>query len=170
MKKHVALPMAVLMALVLLDSHVDLVERDGRKALLVNNRLHDVQGWLAETGNRLVRRCDQPPTPADADARAWLDAVKQFSPPDSLDARLVRSWQLQDWAVVQVHFPHLKPALVVLQNDPDWQVLPQAVWSGSTAPWRVNDFVRRYLQQQAPAVPAGLLACVEVEPLDFMAQ
>ena len=87
----------------------------------------------------------------------------------SQDGRLVHAWQLGPWAVAEVHFSRLKPTLVVLHQAPDWRVRPQAVWSGSTAPWRVNDFVRRYLQQQAPEVPAELLACIDVEPLHFTA-
>lgn len=169
MKQHVALTVAVLTAVLVLDSHVDLTQRDGRTALLVNGRLHDVQGWLAETGNRFFRRCEAVLTPGDADAQALLNAVRSYSPPDSQDGRLVQAWQMGEWAVAEVHFSRLKPTLVVLQQAPDWRVWPQAVWSGSTAPWRVNDFVRRYLQQQAPEVPPGLLACVDVEPLHFTA-
>lgn len=169
MKKHVALTVAALTAVVVLDSHVDLVQRDGRTALMVNGRLHDVRGWLAETGNRLVRRCEPVRPPNDADAQILLNAVRGYSPPDSQDGRLVHAWQLGPWAVAEVHFSRLKPTLVVLHQAPDWRVRPQAVWSGSTAPWRVNDFVRRYLQQQAPEVPAELLACIDVEPLHFTA-
>lgn len=169
MKKHVALTVAVITAVLVIDSHVDLTERDGRTALLVNGRLHDVHGWLAETGNRIVRRCEAVRPPADADAQAMLSAVRGYSPPDSHDGRLVQAWQLGTWAVAEVHFSRLKPTLVVLRQTPQWRVLPQAVWSGSTAPWRVNDFVRRYLQQQAPEVPGELLACMDVEPLHFTA-
>ena len=168
MKKHVALTVAVLTALLVLDSHIDLVQRDARMALQVNGRLHDVQGWWAETGNRVLRRCTAVQPPAPADAQALLGAVRAYSPPDSQDGRLVQAWQLQRWAVAEVHFSRLKPTLVVLQQDADWRVLPQAVWSGSTAPWRVNDFVRRYLQRQAPEVPPALLACVDVNPLHFV--
>lgn len=169
MKKHVALIVATLTAVAVLDSHVDLVQHDDRMVVQVNGRLHDVQGWLAETGNRLTRRCDAIQTPQPADAQALLEAVRAYSPPDSLDGRLVQAWQLGPWAVAEVHFSRLKPTLVVLQQAPAWRVQPQAVWSGSTAPWRVNDFVRRYLRQQAPELPAPLLDCVEVEPLDFLA-
>ena len=169
MKKHVALTVAVLTAVLVLDSHVDLVQRDGRTALQVNGRLHDVQGWWAETSNRLRRHCAAVQPPAQADAQALISAVRAYSPPDSQDGRLVQAWQLGRWAVAEVHFSRLKPTLVVLQQTTEWRVLPQAVWSGSTAPWRVNDFVRRYLQQQAPALPPDLLACVEVEPLHFVA-
>jgi len=169
-KKHVALTVAVLTDVLVIDSHVDLTERDGRTALLVNGRLHDVQGWLAETSNRIVRRCEAVRPPGDADAQALLKAVSGYSPPDSQDGRLVQAWQLGQWAVAEVHFSRLKPTLVVLHQDPDWRVWPQAVWSGSTAPWRVNDFVRRYLQRQAPKVPSELMACVEVDPLHFLVQ
>jgi len=169
MKKRVALTVALLTAALVFDSHVDLVERDSRTVVQVNGRLHDVQGWLAETGQRLTRRCQAVQTPAPADAQALLAAVRAYSPPDSADGQLVQAWQLEDWAVAEVHFSRLKPTLVVLQRAPDWRVHPQAVWSGSTAPWRVNDFVRRYLRQQAPDLPGTLLHCVEVEPLRFLA-
>lgn len=169
MKKPVGLTVALLTAALVLDSHVDLVERDQRALLQVNGRLHDVQGWLAETGNRLTRRCQAVQAPSPADAQALLDAVRAYSPPDSADGRLVQAWQRQNWAVAEVHFSRLKPTLVVLQQAPTWRVLPQAVWSGSTAPWRVNDFVRRYLRQQAPDLPEALLDCLEVEPLRFLA-
>jgi hypothetical protein len=167
-KRHVALSVALLTALLVLQSHVEPVERDGRTALLVSGRLHDVQGWWAESVNRLTRRCTPVQAPDPAQAQALLAAVRQYSPPDSRDARLQQAWQLGDWAIAEVHFARLKPTLVVLQRAPGWQVLPQAVWSGSTAPWRIHDFVRRYLRQQAPGVPEALLACLELEPMHFV--
>jgi len=167
-KKHVALIVAAVTAVAVVHSHVDLVQRDERTVVQVNGRLHDVQGWLAETGNRLTRRCEAIKPPSPEDAHAMLQAVRAYSPPDSWDGRLLQAWQLGPWAVAEVHFSRLKPTLVVLQQAPTWRVQPQAVWSGSTAPWRVNDFVRRYLRQQAPDLPAALLDCVEVEPLHFL--
>ena len=74
-----------------------------------------------------------------------------------------------DWAIAEVEFKTLNPSLVVLRQSTQqgsrmWRVQERAVWSGSTAPWHSGHFVRRYLRQQAPDMPEGLLQCVVVDP------
>jgi hypothetical protein len=170
MKKHVALSLATLLAVLLIDSHVDLVERDQRKLLLVNGRLHDTQGWLSEAVNRLTRRCDRVQAPDSVQGAALVAAVRAHSPPDSSDALLVQAWYVGDWAIAELSFSRLKPTVVLLQQQAGWQVHPQAIWSGSTAPWRVNDFVRRFLHMKAPGVPTSLLACLDLDPSQYTAQ
>lgn len=178
MKRHVAAIVAVLTAILVIDSHVDWVRQDGMPLLAVNGQRVDVLGWTAEQWLALRRDCtslSQWPSDSPAEnnrdspnAQAMLTAIQQHSLPDSQSARWLQLQQLGDWSVAEVAFDTLKPTLVVLHlQDGRWQVQDQAVWSGSTAPWHSGNFVRRYLRQQAPDLPQALLDCISVDPARY---
>ncbi len=167
MKRHVATVLALLTSLVVIDSHVDWEQLDGRGLLSVNGQRHDVQGWASERFRAWQSDCTAlPPLPPDSPtAQTVLAVVQQHSPPDSLSARALQLRRLNDWVLAELSFDTLKPTLVVLRlQDGGWRVQDQAVWSGSTAPWHSGDFVRRYLHRQAPELPQTLLACMAIDP------
>lgn len=170
MKRHVAAIVAVLTALLVIDSHVDWVRQDGQQLLEINGQRWDLRGWAAEQLRHVRRDCASATTwPADSPtALAVLSVIQQHSLPDSLSARWLQLVQSGDWGVAEVAFDTLKPTLVVLHlQDGRWQVQDQAVWSGSTAPWHSGNFVRRYLRQQAPDLPQALLDCISVDPARY---
>lgn len=171
MKKHVAVILVVLTSTLVLDSHVDWVRQDGEPLMEISGQRFDLHGWAAERWRQLRQDCSALPLlPLDsADAQAGLVAIAAHSPPDSRSARPLQWQQLEDWAVAEVAFDTLNPSLVVLRQSTQqgsrmWRVQERAVWSGSTAPWHSGHFVRRYLRQQAPDMPEGLLQCVVVDP------
>ena len=170
MKRHVAAVVALITSLLVIDSHVDWVRQDGRPLLAVNGQHWDLHGWAAEQLLQLRRDCTPVNTwPSDSPTgRAILSEIQQHSLPDSQSAHALQLLQLDDWGVAEVDFETLKPSLVVLRLQAgQWRVQDQAVWSGSTSPWQSGDFVRRYLQQQAPELPQALLACVSVDPARY---
>ncbi len=170
MKRHVAAFVAALTALLVIDSHVDWVQLDGRQLLEINGQRWDLDGWASEQLLQTRRDCAPVSTwPQDSStAHAVLSVIQQHSLPDSQSARWLQLKQLGDWSVAEVDFDKLQPTLVVLRlQGGQWRVQDPAVWSGSTAPWHSGDFVRRYLRQQAPDLPQTLLACVSVDPARY---
>ena len=56
----------------------------------------------------------------------------------------------------------LDPAIVALhQVATGLQVQTESVWSGDTGPWAAPVFIRRWLRQQVPALPASLVVCLD---------
>jgi hypothetical protein len=167
MKRHVAAIVALVTALLVIDSHVGWVSQDGGKLLEVSGQRFDLRGWAAEQTRAWQSDCNALPMPSlnSPTAQAILLAIQQHSLPDSRSARLLQLLQQDVWSVAEVAFDTLNPSLVVLRlQDGQWRVQDQAVWSGSTAPWHSGNLVRRYLREQAPALPQALLDCVKVDP------
>ena len=167
MKRHVAAIVALITTLLVVDSHVDWVSQDGGKLLEVNGQRFDLRGWAAERARVWQSDCNALSTlpPNSPTAQAILLAIQQHSLPDSRSARMLQLLQQGGWSVAEVAFDTLNPSLVVLRLQGDqWRVQDRAVWSGSTAPWHSGDLVRRYLREQAPALPKALLNCLQVDP------
>ena len=170
MKRHVAAILVLLTTAMVIDSHVDWERLDGRRLLVLSGQPFDVTGWAAEQALAWRRDCSQlAPLQMDSPAADQVLAViRQHSLPDSQSARGLQIRQLGDWALAEVAFESLKPALVVLRlQGGQWRVQDRAVWSGSTAPWNSAHFVRRYLRQQAPDLPQVLLDCTDIDPVRY---
>ena len=173
MKRHVAATVALITALLVIDSHVDWVSQDGGQLLEVNGQRFDLRGWAAEQTRAWHSDCSAL-TPLSSlstnspASQAILDAIQQHSLPDSRSARLLQLLQQDGWSVAEVAFDTLNPSLVVLRlQGAQWRVQDRAVWSGSTAPWHSGDLVRRYLREQAPALPQALIDCIKVDPARY---
>lgn len=172
MKRHVAATVLGVLAVLIVDSHLDWVQLDHRTLLQVNGQSVDVQGWTAEQWRQLRKDCRRVNKEAttSATAHAVLQVIAQHSPPNSLEAQLLQ-WHTQaDWGLAEVEFKTLSPSIVVLhQTDGRWQIQDNAVWSGSTAPWNAADFVRRYVRQKAPQMPQALLDCMAIDERRYAA-
>lgn len=160
MKKHVSLTLLLVTALGVLNAHVDLPELDGRRFVHAQARLYDPLGWLQDHWTRLTRRCASAETVAQERAQQALRAIQDFSPPDSHSARLMQLQAAGPWLLAEVEFERLSPAVVLLREAAGrTEVQGQAIWSGSTAPWRPAPLIRSHLANRAPDVPATLVAC-----------
>lgn len=162
MKKHVALTLLLLTTLGVLNAHVDLPEVDGRRFVLMQGKLHDPMGWLQDHWTQAVRRCVgvQSVEAHSAAGQSSLHAIQAFSPPDSQSAKLLQVLVHGDWMLAEVEFEQLNPAVVLLQKTPTQvQVVGNAVWSGSTEPWRPAPLIRRHLGANAPDMPPALREC-----------
>lgn len=162
MKKHVALTLLLLTTLGVINAHVDLPEVDGRRFVLAQGKLHDPLGWFEDQWTQSLRRCGavRRLDSNSNDVQASLRAIQAFSPPDSQSARLLQVLAHSDWLLAEVEFERLNPAVVLLRKNPTQvQVVGDAVWSGSTEPWRPAPLIRRHLSAKAPELPRALLEC-----------
>lgn len=164
MKKHVALTLLALTTLGVLNAHVDLPEHDGRRFVLSEGRLHDPIGWAEDAWTRIWRNCGavvEAPPSSDIALNA-LQVIRTFSPPDSQSARLLQLQVIDGWLLAELEFDTLSPAVVPLRiQDSAPAVLDQAIWSGSTEPWRPAPLIRRHIQTRSPQMPAALLDCLQ---------
>ena len=129
MKRHVAAVVALLSAVLVVDSHVDWVSHDGAQLMEVNGQRFDLPGWGREQALKLRRDCSSvPPLASDtATARAVLAVIQQHSLPDSRSARALQVRQLGEWSITEVAFDTLNPSLVVLHwQDGQWRVQDRA--------------------------------------------
>jgi hypothetical protein len=172
MKRHVAATLLGVIGLLVMDSHIDWVRQDHGTLLEINGQKFDPQGWMAEHWRSWRRDCQRvrAEAPDTATAQAVLQTIQQHSLPDSLEAQLLQLQLQADWAIAELAFETLNPSIVVLRRHGGvWRIQDTAVWSGSTAPWQTANFVRRYLQQQAPELPPALIDCVPIEARRYAA-
>jgi hypothetical protein len=156
---------AVVLAVMLVGlplSHLEIEDFDDSWLLRVDGRPVDVAGYLSERYTQLTRHCRhvQALSPSDPLHAQALHAVVQYSPPDSLSARIVQASRQGDWVLAQVKFRQLQDAVVLLHASAQGlEIAKGGVWSGTTCPLRPEPLIRRYLQGKVPAAPADLTAC-----------
>jgi hypothetical protein len=170
MTRHVAATLLVLTTLGVINTHVDVEAQDGRYFGVWQGQKHDVMGWVTEGSNQLWRDCNAVQRlPSDSPMAAQVLAlIRDYSPPDSRQAKLVSLQRQGDWLMAELAFAKLNPAVVVLRDASDGLTLPErAVWSGSTAPWQPGPRIRDHLQRQVPEVPVSLLACYDPANIDL---
>ncbi len=164
MKRHVALTLLIVTALGVLNAHVDLPRIDGRRFVAAQGQLYDPLGWLEDQVNAWSRQCRsvQRVDLQHPDAQTALLRIGAFSPPDSHTARALQVLGAGPWWLVEVSFETLSPAVVTLHGEGDsMKIVGEAIWSGSTTPWRPAPQIRRYLLAAAPALPPELVACLD---------
>lgn len=166
MKRHVAAVLLAVTVAVVVDLHVDWRQADNGTLLRVGEQDLDVKGQARQAWTRLTRRCAEVRMLAADDARwtASLAAIRHYSPPDSLTARITVLSQQGEWLLAQVESDRLLPAVVTLKSQgPGAALVPQGVWSGNTAPWLATPLIRDYLVRQVPGLPRALVDCLDVD-------
>jgi hypothetical protein len=179
MQRRTAAACLVATSALLLLSQLRLLPQDQGVLLEVGGRPVDAAGQLLGAWLRLVRRCDTVTALADGSA-AWQEVQRTlagYSPPASLAARPVQvlSWGEGDaqWLLAEVRWGRadvapLEPAIVPLaRRGGDLQVQAGGVWSGDTGPWSAPVFIRRFLADRLPALPAPLRQCLDPQLLPF---
>jgi len=170
MKKHVAATLLAVVGVLVMDSHINWVPHDHGTLLEVSGQVFDPQGWTSEQWRQWRYDCQVSSSSIETPDNAGeiFQRIQEHSLPDSLEAQLLQLRSQGDWAMAEVAFKTLNPSIVVLQRvHGHWQIQDRAVWSGSTAPWHAGALVRRYLRQQAPALPEKLLACFAIDPARY---
>ena len=179
MRRSTAAACLVVASGLLLLSQLRLLPQDQGVLLEVSGRPVDAAGQLQGAWLRLVRRCGTVTTLADGSA-AWQEAQRVlagYSPPASLAARPVQvlSWGEGDaqWLLAEVRWggsaiAPLDPAIVPLaRRGGVLQVQAGGVWSGDTGPWSAPVFIRRFLADRLPALPAALSQCLDPQLRPF---
>lgn len=181
MRRSTAAACLVVASGLLLLSQLRLLPQDQGVLLEVSGRPVDAAGQLQGAWLRLVRRCGTVTALADGSA-AWQEAQRVlagYSPPASLAARPVQvlSWGEGDaqWLLAEVRWDGsaiaiapLDPAIVPLaRRGGNLQVQAGGVWSGDTGPWSAPVFIRRFLADRLPALPAPLRQCLDPQLRPF---
>lgn len=160
-------------------SQVRPLPQDQGLLLEVSGRPVDALGWLQGQWQHTWRDCRNVRRLAEG-SPAWDEArhsLARYSPPASLGARPLQllAWggDAAPWLLAEVVWDPparpglgapapLDPAIVPLaRQHGSWQVQAAGVWSGDTGPWFAPVFIRRYLAQRLPDLPADLLHCLD---------
>ena len=104
----------------------------------------------------------------DPKLRTVNTAIQSYSPPDSIPIKVIYVWTSGTWAIAEVEFEKLLPAVVLVKNlDTSATVIGDAIWSGLTKPWKSGPFIRAYLSQKSSDTPEALLNCFELQTDSF---
>ncbi len=178
-RRQALLALALAAPLLLAASMVRLLPQDQGLLLVVAGTPVDAAGRLQGAWQRLVRDCSAVQR-WPAGSAPWLQArqaLAAHSPPASHAARPLQLLQHGDWLLAEVLWDGpgtvpdapgtapaapLDPAIVPLRRTGgSLQVQSAGVWSGDTGPWVAPVFIRRWLQRQAPGLPADLALCLD---------
>jgi len=167
--------------LLLLASQLRLLPQDDGVLLAVAGRPIDAAGAWQARWQRLVRDCSGVRR-WPAGSATWLmaqQALAAHSPPASHGARPVQLLEdaSGDWLLAEVLWDNpaavpataatgasapLDPAIVPLRRSTAGMLVQTTgVWSGDTGPWQAPVFIRRWLRQQVPGLPAALPLCLD---------
>jgi hypothetical protein len=170
MKKRVSLAVLGLVLAGVVASHVSWEEKDNGYLLVIDGREVDVLGKLRNDWNRALRNCARVSFLSAQDPR-YVQAkatIQAYSPPQSSSAQLAGVWASGDWSLAEVEFAQLLPAVVLMHTvNGTTAIVPSAVWSGYTQPWKAAPHIRRYLNRQGGAAPRELFDCFEPQSASF---
>ena len=151
-------------------SHLSVRQKDNGYLLVVTEREIDVLGMAHEKWVRMTRQCGNvyKLNATSTQHQHILQTIQAYSPPDSGSANVVSLLTTDTWALAEVEFKELLPAVVVLQlSEGQPTIVSQAIWSGMTRPWLAAPHVRAYVSRQAPQVPPALLDCFDPQSKSF---
>jgi hypothetical protein len=161
--------LAALAAVLFVAGLVGAEQRDDGWLLKVGGAKLDLHGAAHVAWQNAWRDCRplQRASHGDPQAQAALQALREFSPPDSRSAALrqVDAWP-QGWWVLQAEFDRLEPVLVLVrESDGRAEVVAEGVWSSTTLPWNSAWRIRGFLAGRVPQAPRALLDCIDPLPL-----
>ena len=162
MSKRVSIYVLLLVSLGVFLSHVSVRKKDNGYVVAVDERELDVLGMAQQQWVQLRRNCTRVSTqPMHHAVRQTVQqAVQAYSPPHSSSARVLNLWSTEQWALAELAFDGLLPAVVLFKlNDGQAEIIPNAIWSGDTRPWLAVPLIRRYIKEKEPQAPAELLDC-----------
>jgi hypothetical protein len=150
--------------------HMEWTSSENGTLLVIDNRAFDFFGAVDNQWNRLTRSCHTVNrlTATQEKYQSALSLIKNYSPPNSMSAKIASAWSLDTWTLVEVEFADLLPAVVLIhtQNDQP-SIVPNAVWSGYTKPWKSAPYIRKYIFKNADGLPQALPDCFEPQSLSF---
>lgn len=117
---------------------------------MVDGREVDAIGVAQDKWVKLTQNCSRVRS-VDAqtpELLTLLQLIRGYSPPASESAQFIRVAISGNWASVEVKFKSKDLLPDVVLNDQTVQppkIVPNAIWSGETHPWRPAPFVRQYI-------------------------
>jgi hypothetical protein len=170
MNKKVSITLLFLLVPFVLLTHVSWSHKENGLMFNVDGRDVDFVGIIKNEWRMVTNTCKTVTELKSEDQKFTMikTAIQSFSPPDSIPIKVIYVWTSGTWAVAEVEFENLLPAVVVVKNlDANTTVVGDAIWSGITAPWKSGPFIRAYLGQKASDVPVELLNCFELQTSSF---
>lgn len=165
MKKKTSLIVLALLIPSVVLMHVSCRTFDDRLMFNVDGRDVDFIGMAKEWVRTTTNRCQSVhQLQSDDPQLVRIKAVIQsYSPPDSRDIKAIHVWTTENWAIAEVEFEKLLPAVVTINNvDASPTIVEGAIWSGTTAPWKSSPHIRSYLKNRSNDTPQDLLNCFEL--------
>lgn len=170
MNRKVSVILLVLLLPVVISTHVSWSEKDNGLMFNVDGRDVDFVGTVKDKWRTTTNTCKSVSELDGEDPKFKLikTAIQSFSPPDSMAIKEIYVWRSGEWAVAEVEFEKLLPAVVpIMITASSTTVVGDAIWSGITAPWKSGPFIRTYLSQRSSNIPAELLNCFEFQTVSF---
>lgn len=170
MNKHVSLALIFLLTPMIVFSHINWSKTDNGWLFNVDGRDVDFAGVIQDKWRKTSTSCRTVTELESSDPRHQeiKSLVQSYSPPDSTQVTAIHVWTRGTWAVAEVEFEKLLPAVVTIKNiDKDPAVVEDAIWSGFTKPWVAGPFIRSYLSQSKNPAPRVLLDCFEMQTKSF---
>ena len=153
-------------------SHLGLRDDDNGTLLLIDNRPVDIKGEVNNIWVNLRRDCSSliQLEPSDKQYYKVKNLIQSYSPPSSASAKLFTIIEYRGWLLAEAEFDDLLPAVILIKSETpykDLQIIPNAIWSGFTKPWKSAPYIRGYISRQQPDVPQNLLDCFEPKSNSF---
>ncbi len=164
MKKRVAIISLLTTCVLVASLHIEWVEYDNGHLLVIDGTHMDLRGELSEQWNKVSRQCHRIRlvSPDESIHAQVQSAIMDYSPPQSSSANVVSLWSADDWLLAEVEFKELLPAVVLInKSTTDLTIVSDAVWSGSTKPWKAAPHIRNYLSNKVTGVSVDLFRCFE---------
>ena len=170
MNKNISVVLLLLLIPILILTHVSWSEKDNGLMFNVDGRDVDFIGIMKDKWRMMTYSCKTVKQLANEDPKLRMvkTAIQSYSPPDSMYIKVIYVWTSGTWAVAEVEFEKLLPAVVPVKNiDTTATVVGDAIWSGHTVPWKSGPFIRAYLGQKSSDTPKDLLNCFELQTDSF---
>ena len=170
MNKKVSVALLLFLTPVVLLSHMSWSQADNGLLFNVDGRDVDVVGMLKDKWRVSTKRC---PAVAELDStdpqfKAIKTLVQSYSPSDSVAIRTMYVWRSGSWAITEVEFEKLLPAVVTIKDvNTHAAIVGDAIWSGMTQPWKASPFIRAYIRNKSNDLPETLLQCFELQTVSF---
>jgi hypothetical protein len=164
MPKRISIYVLLMVTLGVFLNHFSIEHKENGYLLMVDGREVDAIGIVQDKWVKLTRNCSRVRSVDTQmpERLTLLQLIRDYSPPSSESAHVVQAVTTGKWALVEVKFNDLLPAVVLIdQTLQPPQIVPNAIWSGETHPWRPAHFVRQYISNKVPQVPSDLLDCFE---------
>lgn len=168
--RRISILVMIVLLLGVTINHLRVESTENGPMLIVDEKKVDILGELNNQWVSITTDCSQTVSLPlkDLHEHGAIRALKAYSPPQSEKAHVTGVWQLGEWFLVESEFDELFPSVVLIKKSAnEFQIVPQALWSGYTRPWKAAPFIRQYISKQAPQVPMALINCYKPESKYF---
>ncbi len=170
MNKKISVAFTLLLIPVVTLTHVSWAQKDNGLMFNVDGRDVDFIGIMKDKWRMTTNSCKAVKQLASEGPKLKIvkTAIQSYSPPDSTHIKNIYVWTSGTWAVAEVEFEKLLPAVVPVKDiDTSPTIVGDAIWSGMTMPWKSGPFIRAYLGEKSSDTPETLLHCFELQTDSF---